>query len=394
MDIDTGATMESTTRKRYMPEEPPELQPALKQSNLLTELAAHRNKRSRNSASIYEGCVDTLESLPQHNLAAHDIGVTFGRVVEDDKFINYVNLSNAKVFTAHLIAEVGSESEGTWMAAYPKKIPAYKLVTIGRQGRMVIAARCPTGASPKLVQLFNDFMAVLDGVRVKDADEEEQVGERFQVSEWLTRSDGTWDKPCDIMQLRLAPTYEAPKSRSTKGAESIPPSRPRNQKSQPVPEDTDMESAHNNSAATEGEKDTSPPPPQKRKVGDLYDPDCLPDHRGPYFAHQVSKLIQRDYKDVDGDLIAPQELYGKLTEGTLFSAQISLHTYIWDGNPGFARNKVYHIYVERLKILDKGYGQAWNPSIPVLPSPSAPSTPQKRGRAERDDNADTRYHKK
>lgn len=78
----------------------------------------------------------------------------------------------------------------------------------------------------------------------------------------------------------------------------------------------------------------------ERKVGDAYDPDCLPDHRGPYFAHQESKLIQRDYKDVDGDLIAPQEVYGKLTEGTLFSAQITLHTYIWDGNQGFPRNKV------------------------------------------------------
>ncbi|KAJ7195886.1 hypothetical protein GGX14DRAFT_403618 [Mycena pura] len=36
-------------------------------------------------------------------------------------------------------------------------------------------------------------------------------------------------------------------------------------------------------------------------------------------------------------------------------------------------NKVYHIYIERLRILDKGYAQAWIPSI--LPSPSAPSTP-------------------
>ncbi|KAJ7776562.1 hypothetical protein DFH07DRAFT_798577 [Mycena maculata] len=361
------------------------------ESNLLTELAAHRNKRSRNSPSIYDGCVDALERLGQHSLAAHDFDVTFGRVVEDEKFISYVNLSNAKVFTAHLIAEIGSESEGTWMAAYPKKIPAYKLPLADKASahRMIIAARCPTGAPPKLVQLYNDFMAVLDGVRTKDSDEEEQQGERFQVTEWVTRSDGAWDKPCDIMQLRLAPTYEAPKSRSKK--ESTPPSRPRNQKSQPVPQDTDMESIDNDSTAKEGEKDTSPAPPKERKVGDAYDPDCLPDHRGPYFAHQKSKLIQRDYKDVDGDLIAPQEVYGKLTEGTLFSAQITLHTYIWDGNPGFPRNKIYHIYVERLKILDKGYSQAWNPSIPVLPSPSAPSTPQKRGRAERDDNADSAF---
>jgi hypothetical protein len=68
--------------------------------------------------------------------------------------------------------------------------------------------------------------------------------------------------------------------------------------------------------------------PTERKVGDTYSPDCLPDHRGPYFAHQDSKLVQRDYKDLDGDLIAPHELYENLTEGTLFSAQNTMHIYI------------------------------------------------------------------
>ncbi|KAJ7111320.1 hypothetical protein C8R44DRAFT_883135 [Mycena epipterygia] len=99
------------------------------------------------------------------------------------------------------------------------------------------------------------------------------------------------------------------------------------------------------------------------KIGNTYPPDPLPDHRGPYFDHQQSKLVQRDYRDVDGELIAPDERYKKLTE---------------------PRSKIYHIYVERLKILDrdKGCEEPWTPAIPAIPElpSSSGSTPRKRGR--------------
>ncbi|KAJ7231605.1 hypothetical protein C8J57DRAFT_1250967 [Mycena rebaudengoi] len=114
----------------------------------------------------------------------------------------------------------------------------------------------------------------------------------------------------------------------------------------------------------------------ERKVGDTYELDSLPDHRGPYFAHQESKLVQRDYRDVNGELITPGELYEKLTEGTLFFAQ--------------PQNKIYHIYVEKLRIINKGYGGTWDPLIPVMPS-SGPATPKKQGHAEHDADADTAF---
>ncbi|KAJ6600824.1 hypothetical protein B0H10DRAFT_2441009 [Mycena sp. CBHHK59/15] len=36
-------------------------------------------------------------------------------------------------------------------------------------------------------------------------------------------------------------------------------------------------------------------------------------------------------------------------------------------------SKIYHINVEKLTILDPGYGPAWTPAIPTLPT-NAPST--------------------
>ncbi|KAJ7893857.1 hypothetical protein B0H14DRAFT_3427157 [Mycena olivaceomarginata] len=92
----------------------------------------------------------------------------------------------------------------------------------------------------------------------------------------------------------------------------------------------------------------------ERQVGDNYPPDCLPDHRGPYFAHEKAQLIQRDYRDLDGSLIAPHELYEKLVKGTLVLVTVSLVTYIITGQStenGAPKpdRKVYHMLVDQLK---------------------------------------------
>ncbi|KAF8144137.1 hypothetical protein K438DRAFT_1993114 [Mycena galopus ATCC 62051] len=136
--------------------------------------------------------------------------------------------------------------------------------------------------------------------------------------------------------------------------------------------------------------DMEAPQVAERKVGDHYPPDHLPDHRGPYFAHDKAKLVQRDYKDVDGTLIALHELYSKLTEGTLVLLTVSLATYVIKSEKGESKpdRKVYHVLVDRLKILDHGDGAAWDPRVPALPERRySPATP-KRGR---DDAADAAF---
>jgi hypothetical protein len=57
------------------------------------------------------------------------------------------------------------------------------------------------------------------------------------------------------------------------------------------------------------------------------------------------------------------------------------------------RIQVYHLYVDKLRILDKGYGTAWQIRIPSFPvaGPSGPSTPSPKKRKERDDAADNTF---
>lgn len=53
--------------------------------------------------------------------------------------------------------------------------------------------------------------------------------------------------------------------------------------------------------------------------------------------------------------------------------------------------QIYHLYVERLRILDKGHGDAWSLAIPTSPS-AGPSSPKKCARPERDDNVDDTFN--
>ncbi|KAJ7689494.1 hypothetical protein B0H17DRAFT_1180285 [Mycena rosella] len=168
---------------------------------------------------------------------------------------------------------------------------------------MIIAARCTTGAPKELADMFGDFLAVADKVHKDSISKEQANGEIAQTFSNIVE----WVKPCkaddqgrqaETLQPKVVPETRSPPRATTKTAD----------------------------AAKADNVKMSPP---VTRIGDKYDPDLLPDHRGLYFTHQVSKLVQRDHIDADEKFIAPHELYSQLTEGTLFCAYISFETFIF-----------------------------------------------------------------
>ncbi|KAJ7092166.1 hypothetical protein C8R44DRAFT_990312 [Mycena epipterygia] len=329
----------------------------------------------RTEKTMYDTFVEEAQALGDTNLGTHEINRTFLPTPPDKGNIYYENIDGAP-FVATFIAEIGSEAQGTWMAAYPKipppdfKLP-YNDVT-SKSHKMVLALRCPTGAPEPLRTMYRDGVAVCDSIRVHDEECEAQNGEHFEITDWITCAKGdenTVDKM--ILLARLGQTYEV-----SYGNSSPASGTPRRMRV------TKVGSATNSDSTSDDVQMEAGP---VRKVGDTYPPDRLPDHQGPYFAHEKATLIQRDYKDVDGTLIAPHELYSKLTEGTLVLLTVSLVTYVITGQKNDkgelkADKKVYHVLVDRLKILDHGDGNAWNPPVPALPERRySPATP-KRGR--------------
>ncbi|KAJ7692714.1 hypothetical protein B0H17DRAFT_1179231 [Mycena rosella] len=252
-----------------------------------------------------------------------------------------------------------------WFTAYPKEMSANKLPfgDSSTAHHMIIAARCTTGAPKELADMFGDLLAVADKVHEDDISKEQANCETFSnIVEWVVRPDGNLTEPGNIMLLQLPPVYEKPCKADDQGRKAeTTPTQSRAQKKE----------AHQ-------ERQRKRPTQRKQtiRIGDTYDPDLLPDHRGPYFTHQVSKLVQHDHIDADEKFIAPHELYSQLTEGTLFCAYISFETFI------FKEGKYPS------KVLDKGYGRAWFPPITSLLSPSGPSMPTKRHREPESDHND------
>ncbi|KAJ7250673.1 hypothetical protein C8J57DRAFT_1521079 [Mycena rebaudengoi] len=325
----------------------------------MPSLGTRRNQIKTDGTTIYDNVLEMLQKSESTNLGSHEFGETFDRKFDSSGHYGsfYLTKNNLK-FTANIVAEIGSQEEGTWLAAYPKNWPADKLPLTDSSGayRMVIAARCPTDTIKEIEEIFSDGLATADGVRSVDHKQEVADRQKFFVTEWVTRPDKQRHLPGNILALHLPSTYEVP---TNGGAE-----RPRNTKSR--------RAAEVQSPAQSEDVDMSasvPPTAENRKIGDLYDPNLFPEHRGDWFRHSSNvKIMQRDIRDEDDKLIAPSELREKLTEGTLFCATLSLKTYVWPGS------KTYHMYIERLKILDQGSGDPWSYPIPT----AFPSTPSKK----------------
>jgi hypothetical protein len=101
---------------------------------LLTLTNRRNNPGSDGAPSIYQASLDVLNRPNGHSLARHEIHRTFTRSIHQDEnhsktFIDYVNINNQKTLTVHIVGEVGSESQGTWLGAYPKNLPAHKLAS-------------------------------------------------------------------------------------------------------------------------------------------------------------------------------------------------------------------------------------------------------------------------
>ncbi|KAJ7739458.1 hypothetical protein DFH07DRAFT_965748 [Mycena maculata] len=325
--------------------------------------------------TMYDVLVEDAQALGASNLSTHEIDSTFFRGCPDPKGNVFYQKSDGTPFVASFIAEIGSEpmNDGN-----------------SKSHRMVLAFRCPTGAPPELRAMFINGLATCDRIRSDDEQHEVDNDQRFDVTEWIISGENDPDE--DIVLLtRLHPTYEVPHNSGTKDSSSRTP-RKRIRKV-----DSTAKSDQLSDGMPDADADSVGPQTTERKVGDKYPPSKLSDHRGPYFAHEKAELIQRDYTDRDGKLIAPEELYATLTEGTLVLVMVSLATYVITdqktekGTP-IPDKKIYHVLVDRLKVLDRGDAEPWNPPVPAIPEPrfySPTTSPQRRGR---DDAADTAFN--
>ncbi|KAG1752318.1 uncharacterized protein EDB91DRAFT_1195154 [Suillus paluster] len=78
----------------------------------------------------------------------------------------------------------------------------------------------------------------------------------------------------------------------------------------------------------------------------FYEPTILPDYGGDLFQHVNAKLRQLDIRNVNNDLIAPQEWYSSLKCGTLVMIRATLHDFNWK------ERRVYQLNAHTIRVMD------------------------------------------
>jgi hypothetical protein len=98
-------------------------------------IASRRNASTSKKPSIYKNVVETLQRENSGSLSTYDFGETFHRKFDASNTFGKYYLgkgpdpdSQPRLFSANIVAEVGSEAEGTWLSACNKILPASKLV--------------------------------------------------------------------------------------------------------------------------------------------------------------------------------------------------------------------------------------------------------------------------
>ncbi|KAJ6608191.1 hypothetical protein B0H10DRAFT_2303572 [Mycena sp. CBHHK59/15] len=338
--------------------------------------------------TMYDALVEEARALGDSHLGAHGINSTFFRANPDAKgniFYEKPDILSPKSDPRH-------KGPG-WPRIRRSLLRPTNLQPMNdgnsRSHRMVLALRYPTDAPPELRTMFRNGLATCHGIRAEDEKQEADSGQRFDVTEWIFCAEDAPDEDA-VLLLRLYPTYEVPYSNSK---DSSPSPRSPRKRFAKVSSTAELDQLPDDIVP---DKDIPGPEISKCRVDDKYPPSKLSDHRGPYFAHDKAELTQRDYTDKDGKLIAPEEHYATLTEGTLVLVMLSLATYVItdqksDKGTPLKDKKIYHVLVDRLKVLDRGDAEPWTPPVPVIPEASmySPMTPQRRGR---DDAADTAFN--
>ncbi|KAJ7754184.1 hypothetical protein DFH07DRAFT_1029589 [Mycena maculata] len=209
--------------------------------------------------------------------------------------------------------------------------------------------------------MFQNGLATCDDLRGRDEALEAANGECYDITECIVCGEQGLDENT-VLLARLHPTYKVPYSSS--GIKDASPRTPHRRITKVDPAARSPEVP-----AEVPDTDIVPQEPTECKIGHKYLPSKLSDHQGPYFAHDKAEL------------------------STLVLVVVSLATYVikdqkLESGVSLPDKRIYHVLIDRLRVLDRSDAGPWDPPVPEIPEARAysPMTPQCRAR---DDAADT-----
>ncbi|KDQ54427.1 hypothetical protein JAAARDRAFT_209502 [Jaapia argillacea MUCL 33604] len=285
------------------------------------------------------------------------------------------NVDYREPFSTIVFGDICDSVDGTALSAKGNfRANGDQPIIDGTKVKDIFVLRKPLVATKLLSAHHRNQVATLNAIVDLDNLEEEAAGREIGVDVFphecvkMSKARGDSDV-ADLIAIHSPNKYEVPNSRGT----TCEKRTHRIIKKEDVAADTD---------AIEDDADENLHDIDVH-VGAHYDPAVLPDCRGNFFQFNKAKLVQQDWRDVDGDLIPPWEAYDKLRAGTLVLANVTLKCWIINETKKpkkgeqrglTVRKKIYQLELRSLKVVAESNLPIKQRIIPTLPGSSPPKT--------------------
>ncbi|KAF8438099.1 hypothetical protein L210DRAFT_866829 [Boletus edulis BED1] len=304
---------------------------------------------------VYDSVFDCLLSMPHHLvLAQATYGQDFVRHVVANNVWDYRSAHTpSQNFDSILIGEIRPATCGTRFSARGNHYMGSQLnptkIEDKTRVKSVFILGKPTAGPQGLRNLFDNQLITL--CDVIEQDKVSVPGKNLTVKEWTSRAGSDASVLPDYIHVVTEPMYVASPSTQSSDRNARSPKKKKLVSDRTNSHDVDSlvsDDAHSRTAAG----------PSNNKADDandskyialttnmLYPPNVLPDYGGDLFSHVHAKLRQLDIRNVDDELVHPQDWYSKLRQGTLVMVRASLHAFTWDNR------RVYQLTGHTIRAL-------------------------------------------
>ncbi|KAG1839109.1 hypothetical protein DFJ58DRAFT_667921 [Suillus subalutaceus] len=300
---------------------------------------------NRIEGGLYDVVIRQLMALPK--------GVSLGDATYKDDFIQDTSIhtgnftykckENGAEYETVLVGEILPRPCDTKLSAmgnhYVGTAGTPNVIDDKARVKGVLALGKPTQATEMMYITFGNQIATLDDIIQSDIEELKKQNKDMNIKEWTAHGGSDQTGVPEYIIVNTEQLYAVPKAmqqamqgkcaRVAKKAISSRGENPDNKVGDISPTDTGAKENTHEGAVT---------------TNMFYEPTMLPDYGGDLFQHINAKLRQLDIRDVNNELIAPQDWYSSLKRGTLVMVRATLHAFNW--------KELYQLNAHTIRVMD------------------------------------------
>ncbi|KAF4617229.1 hypothetical protein D9613_005787 [Agrocybe pediades] len=315
---------------------------------------------------------DFLESMGSNFFGTACVKKDFFRVREEkDRNVTFVD-GNKKVYETIMFGELQHNSpKGSRISAIgqitPNRAANFSPLRDGTNAKFVHCIKAPKFADRVLDAHFVNQIAELNVLHgLDESDDADRDEAPYDFNDWVYSTNNC---EIDCIYINSPYLYTCPNGNGKKGKGYSAANRETRK--------VDINSLHQNpgpSSASTSTPSNAEPSSQSKKILPYYEPDILPDAKGPFFDFVNSKFPQPQIEDIHGNLIHPTDLYQALRPGTVLLYKVTLNVYNINSkkkggsvdNEEFKR--YYQIQYKSARILRESSEPAEERKIPFVPA--------------------------